>query len=337
MNKFILTRTENEVQKLWQNNTYLVSICCLVFNHGKYIEKALQGFLLQETNFPFEILIHDDASSDESTSIIREYASNYPNIIYPILQTENQHSKLGGRINFRFNFPRAKGKYIAICEGDDYWIDSKKLQKQVDFLEKNPNYSLCFHSVKVFSENQQKFVIDKITKEVPTTTNLSNLAEGNFIHTPSVVLNKSVINGLPDWLKGVPIGDYPLWCIAALEGKIYKISDEMAVYRIHEKGMMSNYKNKSIDQKIAFNEGMIPFYRYMYSVSQIKHFRKKLIIIINANLSYALTANNIVLAKKYAKILIKNHLLHLSFNQFFSALFTFLFPNQLKKRYAKQG
>ncbi|HHX61228.1 MAG TPA: glycosyltransferase [Epulopiscium sp.] len=104
------------------DKTPLVSICCLAYNHEKFIRQALDGFIMQESNFPIEVLIHDDASTDDTANIIREYEKKYPEIIKPIYQTENQYSK-GVGISVTYNFPRAKGKYIAMCEGDDYWTD----------------------------------------------------------------------------------------------------------------------------------------------------------------------------------------------------------------------
>lgn len=124
----------------------LVSICCLSYNHAPYIEKCLDGFLMQETDFDYEVLIHDDASIDGTDAIIREYASRYPNIIFPLYEEVNQYSNGNmGKMDTDFNYNRAKGKYIAYCEGDDYWTDTKKLQKQVDFMEAHPDYSVCFH------------------------------------------------------------------------------------------------------------------------------------------------------------------------------------------------
>jgi len=130
----------------------LVSICTITYNHAKFIRQALDGFLMQETNFPFEVLIHDDASTDGTADIIREYAEKYPDIIKPIFQKENQYSK-GVQISLTYNFPRVKGKYVALCEGDDYWTDPRKLQTQVDFLEANPEFSMCFHPVTVRYED----------------------------------------------------------------------------------------------------------------------------------------------------------------------------------------
>lgn len=134
----------------------LVSICCITYNHAPFIRKCLDGFLMQETSFPYEILIHDDASTDGTDSIIKEYKLNYPNLIFPLYETENQYSKgfslSPSNMDIKFNYSRAKGKYIAYCEGDDYWTDPLKLQKQIDFMESHPDYSVCFHRCQYFDE-----------------------------------------------------------------------------------------------------------------------------------------------------------------------------------------
>lgn len=121
----------------------LVSICTTTYNHERFIRQALDSFLAQKTDFPFEILVHDDASADGTIDILKEYAARYPDIVKPIFETENQYSK-NVPINETFNFPRARGKYIALCEGDDYWIDDGKLQAQADFMEAHPDCTFCF-------------------------------------------------------------------------------------------------------------------------------------------------------------------------------------------------
>ena len=130
-----------------------VSIICNTYNHEKYIAHALESFLMQKTDFSFEILVHDDASTDSTPDIIRAYVEKYPNIIKPILQTENQTTK-GVYVTQAFQFSRAKGKYIAFCEGDDYWIDSNKLQFQVDWLEQHPQDIGCVHKYIVVDEDE---------------------------------------------------------------------------------------------------------------------------------------------------------------------------------------
>jgi len=151
----------------WDNNIEpLVSICSITYNHGPYIKECLEGFLMQKTTFPVEILIHDDASTDGTEEIIREYEVKYPHIIKPLYEDENQWAK-GKKGSKVFNFPRARGKYIAICEGDDYWTDSLKLQKQVEFLKKNSDCSLCFHASKsIRNNNPNDYTLHRL-KDIP--------------------------------------------------------------------------------------------------------------------------------------------------------------------------
>ena len=138
-------------------NTPLVSICCITYNHSQFIRKCLDGFLMQKTDFPIEILIHDDCSTDGTTEIIREYEAKYPDLIFPLYEEENQYQQgKAGEIDF-YNYHRARGKYIAYCEGDDYWTNPLKLQKQVDFMETNPEYSVCFHNFQIYDVRNAKW------------------------------------------------------------------------------------------------------------------------------------------------------------------------------------
>ena len=132
-----------------------VSIICNTYNHENYIRDAIESFLMQKTNFKFEVLIHDDASTDKTPEIIREYETKYPEIIKPVYQKENQYSQ-GIRYASLYQYPRVKGKYIAFCEGDDYWTDSYKLQKQYDALEKNPQVDICAHTADVVEAETKK-------------------------------------------------------------------------------------------------------------------------------------------------------------------------------------
>ena len=130
-----------------------VSILCLTYNQKLFITQALDSFLMQKTDFDFEILIHDDASTDGTTKIIRQYQKKYPSIIKIIVQKENQFSKGNSEILTEYLFPLVKGKYIALCEGDDFFTDESKLQTQAEFLDNNPKCSLCFHPTRVIFEN----------------------------------------------------------------------------------------------------------------------------------------------------------------------------------------
>lgn len=219
-----------------------VSICCITYNHAKYIRQALDSFLMQKTNFPYEVLIHDDASTDGTTEIIKEYENKYPEIIKPIYQKENQFSK-GVSISKTFNFPRVKGKYVALCEGDDYWTDENKLQKQVDFMDANPDYTICFHDVKrIFEISSQENDIypTAATKQVCPLYDFNNLLHCNFIQTNSVMYRwdavKNVCKNFPD---NILPGDWYLHLMFAKEGKIKHLPEVMSVYRINSGGIWS--------------------------------------------------------------------------------------------------
>ena len=212
-------------------NNILVSVCCITYNHEPYIRQCLEGFMMQKTTFPFEVLIHDDASTDGTAGIIKEYEVKYPNIIKPIYQKENQYSK-GIKISPTFQYPRAKGKYIALCEGDDYWIDPYKLQKQVDFLETHSEYGLCYAKAKCFNQEKQQWE-GKLGEDYVSFENL--LCE-NTIPTLTVMFRKIL---LFQYYREIDIckmnwkmGDYPLWLWIAEKSKLYFQSQTVAVYRI---------------------------------------------------------------------------------------------------------
>jgi glycosyltransferase involved in cell wall biosynthesis len=142
-------------------STVLVAIHCLVYNHEPYLRDCLEGFVMQQTSFPFVAIVHDDASTDGSTAIIREYEEKYPDIIKPIYETENQWRKPDGSLGRIMNaaIDATGAKYVAMCEGDDYWTDPLKLQKQVDFLESHPDYVMCWQQCKFYLQTENRFTI----------------------------------------------------------------------------------------------------------------------------------------------------------------------------------
>lgn len=239
-------RSEQEIMTNWKGDPSqpVVSICCITYNHEPYIEDALEGFLIQETDFPFEILIHDDASTDKAADIIREYEAAYPILIKPIYQTENQYSK-GKKPNPEFNFPRAKGVYIALCEGDDYWTDPKKLQMQVDFLEANKEFSMCCHAVKtVYDENWNLPKNNRFNTPIKVAT-FEDIIDNHFIPTNSLIFRNGLITKWPRGLLSTSItsGDIPLALMLSYHGKLYYIYDVMAVKRINSGGVTAD-KNR---------------------------------------------------------------------------------------------
>ncbi len=226
-------------------NEITVSVCCATYNHEPYIRQCLDGFVMQKTDFAFEVLINDDASTDNTADIIREYEEKYPDIIKPIYQPENRYSQ-GVPISATFNWSRAKGKYIAQCEGDDYWTDPLKLQKQVDFLEANEDYSLCCHNVKIWKEVEQKWSNNYAYRLIPETTTIVDLANGNYLYTASMMFrcDERVFSDFSS-IKRIELGDYFLRILNAKYGKIKRLNDTMAVYRVHSGGVWSMQQRAS--------------------------------------------------------------------------------------------
>jgi len=220
--------------RLLEKKGALLSICCVTYNHAEYLRDTIEGFLLQKTDFPLEILIHDDASIDGTTEIIKEYERKYPDNFKPIFQKENQYSQ-GRGISATYQFPRARGKYIAICEGDDYWIDPHKLQKEVDFLENNAEFGLVFSDVKIIDKNNNSIKNNayNIRRRYKSGWIFTDLLKGNFVNTCTVVLRKDLIpssmyNSDMKWF----IYDYWLWMRIAINSKIYFMNEVTSAYRI---------------------------------------------------------------------------------------------------------
>lgn len=210
----------------------IVSISCATYNHERFIKKALNSFLMQKTTFKFEILIHDDASTDNTANIIREYEKKYPDIIKPIYQTENQYSR-GIKISQTFNYSRAKGKYIAICEGDDFWTDENKLQKQVDFLEKHLDYSMYCHSAyHVDTEDNIINIKGPFFKKGRLSPQNAIVEDNGWIATASILFRKEILNDTPNFFNEVFVGDYPLRLNCFSKGKVYFDNSIMSAYRI---------------------------------------------------------------------------------------------------------
>ncbi|MES2779623.1 MAG: glycosyltransferase [Bacteroidota bacterium] len=206
----------------------------ITYNHVDYIRQAIEGVLMQEVDFTWELIIADDSSTDGTRDILLEYKNKYPDLITLILQQSN----VGAFQNWMDLLKAPKSKYIAYFEGDDYWTDSKKLHKQIDFLEANPNYVLCFHSVQLLDE-KGNFKADNMTKIPVNHESIETLAiYGNYIHTPSIVF-KNVVQEFPPEMVKSPIGDYYLYMLLAKHGKLKFLPDTMAVYRIHNLGTHS--------------------------------------------------------------------------------------------------
>lgn len=227
----------------------IVSVICITYNHENYIAQTIESFVMQKTNFSFEILIYDDASTDRTGDIIREYEKIYPTLINPIYQTENQYSK-GYKVG-HFNIQRAKGKYLAVCEGDDYWTDCYKLQKQVDIMEKNSDYSLCVHSSLMVhdKDNRTKLIRPSIGNKTFTVEEVIKGGGGLFA-TNSMMYRTQFGLNRPDFYEAAPVGDYPLTIYLALMGKIYYIDECMSAYRVSVNGSWTERELSTIEKKV---------------------------------------------------------------------------------------
>jgi glycosyltransferase involved in cell wall biosynthesis len=214
---------------------YLVDILMPVYNQEKFIQDALNGVVMQKTSFKYRLVIGEDFSTDRTRSIIERYVREYPDIIEAFYREKN----LGPYGNSGLLFKEMKAKYIAICEGDDYWTDPFKLQKQVDFMESNPEYSICYHLVEILNADG-KFEPETLnTSVMPRTYTVQDLALGNIIHTPSVLFRNGLIGEFPEWFTKCAAADYVMHMLNARKGKIYFMPEVMAVYRIHSGGIWS--------------------------------------------------------------------------------------------------
>jgi len=255
-------------------NKPLVSICCITYNHVNYIRDCIEGFLKQKTLFPVEIIIHDDASTDGTDRIIREYADKYPEFIITIIQKENQFSK-GIKPIFEYVYPRAQGKYIANCEGDDYWTDSYKLQKQVDFLEKNPDYSMICTKYRKYSQKKQKYLRSnfnrrKYKKEIKFEDYILDMSS---IATATVVFDKSILKNFEKGgMTTFVVGDTPLWLYIAATSKIAVLPEVTSTYRILNNSAchFSDY-NKHYDfVKKGFSIAEYFLHKYAYDNKELE-------------------------------------------------------------------
>lgn len=244
-----------------------VCVLCAVYNHEKYIRNCLEGILSQRTDFAFEVLVHDDASTDSSALVIREFEKKYPDIIKPIYQTENQYSK-GISITLRYQLPRARGKYISFCEGDDYWIDKYKLQKQFDYMESHPDCTFCFTNgyIKDMADggkmrdfipyNDEDAAVYKDESCIYTLDDMHRLT---FVPTASYFLPAATMRGLILQLcKTCPTGDLRLRLYATACGYAYYLRDKTCVYRQNvPNSAMTGWKSYTRRQRYSHNEKII--------------------------------------------------------------------------------
>ncbi|MGH2317087.1 glycosyltransferase family 2 protein [Planococcus sp. SE5232] len=252
-------------------NEIKVSIECNSYNHENFIAEALDSMLMQKTDFAYEILVHDDASTDRTAEIIRSYEQKYPDIIKPIYQTENQYSK---DVPFElFNGARALGKYTAVCEGDDYWTDPEKLQRQVDYMEAHPECSMCVHAAEKVSAVTKKTVAAIRPSHKDKIYSVEEVIEGGgeLFATNSIMYSREKIPEMPEYYLNAPIGDYPLVICGALNGTVYYMDRNMSAYRVEVKGSWTDVqltdnsaKQKHLQEVAALLDEINAFTNFKY-------------------------------------------------------------------------
>lgn len=241
----------------------MVSIICNAYNHEAYIADALKGFVMQQTTFPFEILVHDDASTDNTARIIREYEERYPHLINAIYETENQYSKHDGSLG-RIQFGRAKGEYFALCEGDDYWTDPLKLQKQYDAMEQNPQVDMCAHQAYVYNCS-----VGRITQEITPVheTRILTAEEvirggGGYFATNSLFFRRSLQESMPRFRQFKNF-DYTLQIHGALRGGLLYLNENMSVYRLMANGSWSRRMSADPEKASAHRREVLTMMRIL--------------------------------------------------------------------------
>lgn len=259
----------------------LVVIRCITYNHEPYLKDALEGFVMQKTNFPFVAIVHDDASTDKTAEVLRKYAEKYPDKIFPIYEKENQYSKKNGSLReiMREACDVTGAKYVALCEGDDYWIDPLKLQKQVAFLEKNPDYGLICSDYKAKIESNNLICSNGIRSwlnnrifekndldEIKNGYAFNSLFKGCWIKTLTVCFRRNLMSNMPQLPNDAFAGDKALFFHYALNSKIKFYEEELGVYRVLDSSAchINDYKSsyifgKSIKKldEFYFKEGNI--------------------------------------------------------------------------------
>lgn len=216
------------------HQNFKVSVCLITYGQEEFIEQAINSVLMQKCDFDLEVILANDCSPDNTDIIIQNILQNHPNS--SVVKYIRHEKNIGMMSNFIFAIQQCKGKYVAICEGDDYWIDENKLQKQINCLENNPQYSLCFHDVNVIEDNKK---LRQYVNKNETVFQTKDLFERHFIPTVSIVF-RNIIQ-FPNWLYSVQSGDKALLLLASLKGDFKYLPEVLAAYRIHGGGISKTH------------------------------------------------------------------------------------------------
>lgn len=212
-----------------------VSVVMITYNHERYIAQAIESVLMQKSGFEFELVIGEDCSTDNTRMIVSTYRERYPGRIRLLLPERNQ----GMMANFVATLAACRGHYVALCDGDDYWTDSLKLQKQVDFLEAHPECSLCYHNVMRLHEDDAIEPTPVVPADQKPFLSIEDIVFRNPLPTSSVIFRNDLLSAMPAWYHDLGVGDWPLWVLVAQHGKAGYLDEIMAAYRVHSGGVYS--------------------------------------------------------------------------------------------------
>lgn len=252
----------------WEESmNILVSVCCMAYNHEKYISQALDSFLMQKTSFDFEVLVGEDCSTDATRQIVLDYQSRYPEIIKMI----SSESNVGAQRNSKRIREKAVGKYISLCEGDDYWTHPDKLQKQVDYLEANLDCSMCVHAAEIVDVNGQstnQWLRPHIGDTIYTIEDMIKTHFSLLFATNSIVYRKEILASPPEWYHQSPVGDYPLSIVCANQGFVGYIDQVMSAYRRGVSGSWNDVYEKNKEKRM---ESLINFDQLFDNIDDYTH------------------------------------------------------------------
>lgn len=265
INKLVCPTSEDEIKSYWKySDKVYISCICIAYNHERYIRDTLDSILAQKSEYKFELIIHDDCSTDSTRDILNEYKNRFPDIIRLILQKENQYSQ--NKKLLPLAIPFVKGEFVAVCEGDDFWIDEYKIQKQIKKMYQHENIKICFTSgYALFNTSTSKLIsFHKDTEQVFSAEQVIQ-GGGNFMPTASIMFRTEALKSLPNFFYTAPVEDYFLQICASLyNGAIY-IPDTTSVYRINTIGSWTSQR-KSITLDKILKEGEL----YIDSFSELK-------------------------------------------------------------------
>ncbi|MBQ0215601.1 glycosyltransferase [Proteus vulgaris] len=291
MEKLTPPNNEDDIKSYWKyTDKVYISCICIAYNHELYIKDSLDSILAQISEYRFEIIIHDDLSTDKTRDILLEYKNKFPNIIKLILQKENQFSQ--GKKLIPIAASEAIGDYICLCEGDDYWINKNKIQKQFEELEKNKNLNICFTAAKGLNLSTNKYTLLSNHSKNNKYFTCSDIIRGggDFMPTASIMLRKCVFENLPQWYLTAPVGDYFLQIYGASNGALF-LSNITSIYRVNSVGSWSASQKKNDENKIV---------NFCSSMTHILNSMRK-DNINNADIDYAISAQELIAAQQLIK------------------------------------